>query len=114
MKIEICSYGSIRIDGREYRKDLKIVGGRVRTGWWRQEGHVLKTEDVKDLLEASPQVLVIGTGTQGQMRISQETRKTLDESRIISRIGRTCRAVDIFNRLSSEGKDVAAAFHLTC
>ena len=112
--IEAYSFGSMTIAGKRYGKDLKILRGEVRDNWWRKEGHRVDVGDVEDILEASPDVLVVGMGANGLMRVSDKLKKALTE-RGIQLIGQpSAEAARTFNKLHDEGKDVAGAFHLTC
>ncbi|MCG2675765.1 hypothetical protein L6304_01045, partial [bacterium] len=45
------------IDGKEYTNDLIIYPDHIQSSWWRKEGHRLDTEDIKEILEAKPEVL---------------------------------------------------------
>jgi hypothetical protein len=73
MKIEHYSFGKITVDGQTYTSDLIIYPDRVDASWWRKEGHNLQPEDLKDVLNAKPDVLIIGTGFFGVMRVPKET-----------------------------------------
>ena len=107
-------FGQMKIDGREHRRDLKIIKGRVKANWWRKEDHRLAREDIDDILSAYPDILVVGTGESGNMRVEESLRSALKEQGIEVTAERTGEAVKTFNRLESEGRDVAGAFHLTC
>jgi len=112
--IEAYHFGSITLDGRRYQADIKIVDGRVVSDWWRQQAHVLNVFDVDDILAAPPEILIVGMGQPGMMRVAETLRATLVASGIELTEEPTTKAVQSFNRLCLEGKRVAAAFHLTC
>jgi hypothetical protein len=114
MEIERYSFGKIRIDGRDYDADVIVSNGDVHSPWWRQEGHALSAEDLRTLMREPPDVLVIGTGYFGRMRVSPETLALLRRKGIDARVARTSEAVEAFNRLQRESARVAAALHLTC
>jgi hypothetical protein len=114
MRIRYVRGSHMEIDGTRYRRDLKIVGGEVKGDWWRKEGHRLDPEDMKDVLSANPDVLVVGTGYAENMAVPEATRSALSQRRIRVVARATQDAVEEFNRLASEGRDVAGAFHLTC
>ncbi|MBP8645694.1 MAG: hypothetical protein KBH99_06200 [Syntrophobacteraceae bacterium] len=107
-------FGSILIEGKSYHGDLKILEGRVLPDWWRKEGHRVTPEDITDILSARPEILVVGMGEPGRMRVSDTLRALLAEADIQLVEEPTAKAVEIFNRLYREEKKVAAAFHLTC
>jgi hypothetical protein len=112
--IDEYTEGRMTADGEEHRTDLKIVGQRVTANWWRREGHRLNEEDIKDVMSENPDVLVVSTGYAGNMRIDESLRRSLEGHDIEVVAQNTHEAVKTFNKLVSEGKDVAGAFHLTC
>ncbi len=104
----------ISSDGLSFCKDLKIIGDDVLENWWRNEGHHVDAVDIADILTASPEVLVVGTGYAGFMEVSKSLHFALKDRNIKLIAQKTPRAVEIFNELRSRGKRVAGAFHLTC
>ena len=104
----------IRIEGRTYHSDVKIVDDEVRANWWRKAGHRLDQSDISDILEKQPDVLVVGTGYAGMMQVPEDTRQALESRGILLKAEKTGSAVWVFNRLQKEGRKVAGAFHLTC
>jgi hypothetical protein len=112
--IEAYSFGSLTFAGRRYKEDLKILRGRVFDNWWRQEGHRVDVGDVRDILEAGPEILIVGMGAYGLMKVSGKLEKTLAEKKIQLIAQPSGEAAKTFNRLVDEGRDVAGAFHLTC
>ena len=113
MKIEHYSFGKITIDGKPYTSDVIIYPDKVNSSWWRKEGHNLNVEDLNDVIKAKPQVLVIGTGASGLMKVPKETVSHLESKGIKVYIERTEKAVELFNTLQKD-KTVIAALHLTC
>lgn len=112
--IEEYSNGRIRIDGKDYDEDVKIIDGRVIPGWWRKTGHRIDVEDIEDILAAQPDVLVFGTGYAENVRIAEDVLSRADAEGIRLVAEATPRAVNTFNRLAAEEKSVAGGFHLTC
>lgn len=102
------------VAGQRYTHDLKIIGNSVKDNWWRREGHRLAAEDIKDVLSAAPDFLVVGTGYAGRMRIPKSLRHQLEKKHIQVVSEPTAEAIKTFNRLHTEGKNVFGAFHLTC
>jgi hypothetical protein len=113
MKIEHYSFGSITIDGKTYTSDVIIYPGRVDSSWWRKEGHNLQIVDLTDVIKAKPDILVVGTGSSGAMRVPKDTISHLESKGIEVHVERTDKAVEQFNKLQSD-KIVIAALHLTC
>lgn len=82
--------------------------------WWRKEGHRLQIEDIGDVLEAKPQVLIVGTGQYGSMKIDKEVEDLLRSKGIELRAAETPEACQIHNRLIKSKRIVITALHLTC
>jgi hypothetical protein len=114
MHIDSYQFGQIVIDGTSYNRDCVILGDCVQASWWRKQGHLLAVEDLQPVLAAKPSVLVVGCGTSGMMKISEETRQVLQQQNIELIALKTDEAVETFNELNEKGQDVAAALHLTC
>ncbi len=112
--IENYSFGIMRVQGVDYSDDLKIIKGKVKPGWWRIKGHRVLTDDVRDILEAKPNILVIGKGRWGLLRVDNGLRVELEREGIKLIEENTGRAIKEFNRLLEKGADVAGGFHLSC
>jgi hypothetical protein len=113
MKIDSYSFGRIVINGKTYTSDVIIYPDRVDGSWWRNEGHLLQLADLKEALQAKPEVLVIGTGAFGVMRVPRETVEHIAGQGIEVKVERTSRAAEVYNDLAGT-KAVIAALHLTC
>jgi hypothetical protein len=117
MGITIEEYATgmyMKVEGETHRSDLKIIDEDVKGNWWRKEGHRLDSSDIEDVLAASPETLVIGTGYAGNMQVPEATRSVLSDHGIRTIAQNTRDAVETFNQMKDEGRDVAGAFHLTC
>ncbi len=113
MKIEQYNFGSMRVDGQDYDKDLILTPGGVLPNWWRQEGHKLHMQDLEEIWASNPKILIIGTGKMGIMKVPSKVKKQLEERTGQLFIERTTKAVELYNELV-ETDSVVAAFHLTC
>ena len=111
--IDSYDFGRIVINGKRYNSDLIVFSDKIRDSWWRKEGHRLRVEDLKDVLEAKPEVLVVGTGYSGMMTVPPETRKYVESEGIELIAQNTREACKTFNHLVKSRK-VVAALHLTC
>ena len=112
--IEQNSFGKMVISGTTYTFDLKIISGEVVPMWRRRIGHSVETEDVEDILDAKPEHLIIGKGIGGFMKVDKKLKTQLKRLGIELITELTPKAAKTFNKLFSEGKNVAAGFHLTC
>jgi len=112
--IDSYSFGSMFINGKEYTDDLIVFPDRIKTNWWRKEGHSLAIEDLKEVFEFQPDILIIGQGDSSLMKIPPETKKEIENQGIELIAKETSKAYKIFNEKIKQGKKVVGAFHLTC
>lgn len=112
--IDSYRFGRIIVDGVEYTSDLIILPEGVESGWWREEGHRLTLGDLREALAAEPEVLVVGKGSLGRMRVGEEVERALFKRGIALWVEKTGRACEVYNELVREGKRTVAALHLTC
>jgi len=113
--IEHYSFGRIVIDGKEYNKDIIITTQGVIPNWWRREGHRLSIEDLEGRIDFNLDVLIIGTGYYGVMKVPEEVIEELRKRGIKEVIVKpTKEACKIFNEFLKKGVEVVAALHLTC
>ena len=121
MSIKEYHWGSITIDGKDYTQDVEVRWTGEVLDWWRGESHVVDVEDIKRALAQKPEVIVIGTGESGLVKVTDEAKKEI-EARAIKLIADvTGEAVKTFNIINeeSEGEEgektkVVGLFHLTC
>ena len=73
----------------------------------------LVTDDIRDLLDSSPDVIIAGTGVNGRMKPDENLVNELSNMAIEFIAGPNEKAIRLFNRLVSERR-VGACFHLTC
>ena len=111
--IDSYRFGQIVVDGQAYNKDIIILPERVIPNWWREASHNLSVKDLEPVLEAQPQVLVVGQGSMRQMRISSEVKQALQETGIELITLQSGEAWQRYNELRQRCQ-VAAALHLTC
>ncbi len=111
--IDSYEFGEIIIDGKRYTSDVIIYPDRVKDEWWRKEGHQLSVDDLEDVLDHKPEVIVLGTGNPGMVRILPETEKLIKSKGIMLIAQPTKEACQTYNRICSSRKAVAL-LHLTC
>ena len=112
-RIDGFRFGTVTVDGREYRRDVIIRPDGVRDGWWRREGHSLFPEDLIEALGASPEVLVVGCGASGLMRVPEETASYVRARGVDLLVLPTAQACRRYNELAASKRTVAC-LHLTC
>jgi len=112
-QIQEYRFGRMVVDGEEHTRDLILLPDRVVSGWWRKEGHRLDVDDLRVVFEAGPEVLVVGTGAYGMMKVPEETRRAVEAAGIQLRAARTGEAWRTYQDLRGRHR-TAGAFHLTC
>jgi hypothetical protein len=101
-------------DGRGVGKDICIVAGKV-SPWSERKGHRLAIKMVKPVLNPAVQVLVIGNGVRGALRVPKKTRQAILEAGVEELIiEKTPQACQVYNRLVRQGKAAALLAHGTC
>ncbi len=119
--IESFEWGRFTIHGENHSmegegvgKDICILNGEVRA-WAARNGHTVKPHMLGLVLRADVDVLVIGNGVYGKLKITQAARKVIREDGIEQLIiEETPDACATYNRLVREGKRVAFLAHGTC
>jgi len=112
--IDSYDFGRIVIDGKKYTSDVIIFPNRVMGGWWRKEGHGLHISDLGEVLKEQVEVLIVGTGYSGLMKVPTETKEFMKREGFELIIQPTREACKTYNGLVESGKRVIAALHLTC
>ena len=107
--INSYSFGNITIDDQKFIKDLIIYPDHINSNWRRKTGHLLTEADIAEVLQHKPEIVIIGTGANGLMKVDDKV-KNLGMELIIKK---TADAVTEYNRIYKD-KKVVCALHLTC
>jgi hypothetical protein len=119
--IERFEWGLFQINGEVHSaegmgvgKDICIVGGVVQP-WQERKGHRLKIKMVLPALKPEVEILVIGNGVNGAIRVPEKTRQAVKTAGVVELIiEKTPAACEVYNRLARQGKAVALLAHGTC
>jgi len=106
-------FGEIEIDGKTYHHDVIIYRDRVDDDWRRVEGHLLSLGDVLQIIDKKPEILIIGTGADGVMKVPEDVIRKIEGKGIKVVVKRTADACEEYNLLS-QTQNAVAALHLTC
>ncbi len=112
-EIQAYRFGRIVIDGVVYNRDVIIFPDRVLSNWRRRGGHKLVLEDLVEVLEDGPEVVILGRGVFGRMKVSEDLRESITERGIELVVLRTEGASKAYNEMR-ERQRVVAALHLSC
>ncbi len=119
--IEHFEWGRYQINGETHAmegegagKDICILNGEV-SEWSARKGHSLKPHMVSCVLNAGVDILVIGAGVYGKVKVGRKTQRAIKDAGISTLlIEKTPDACARYNRLVREGKRVALLAHGTC
>ena len=75
--IDSYSFGNITIDNQKFTKDLIIFPDHINSNWRRKTGHLLLEDDIAEILDYKPEVLIIGTGANGLMKVDDKVKDKL-------------------------------------
>ena len=114
MQISDYEFGRIAVADKTYTSDVIVAPEQIIDSWWRKQGHILQIEDLDDIVNAKPDMLIIGTGYYGRMQVPDATKRYLEEQGINVLQAKTRDAVTEFNQLQKEYARIVAALHLTC
>lgn len=114
-------FGMVKFGNEKYQHDIVVyVNGKIekrdKNPSRRKYGtsHVLCAEEIQDLLDEEPEVLVVGSGQSGILRVGEDARKLLSVKNVELVDLPTQKAIVKFNNLKDMGRKVAAVIHVTC
>ena len=117
-KINSYNFGFIVVDGKQHTHDVLILpDGTVKErepGKGRLGSHNIRVSEIENLGDSQPDAIVVGTGASGLAKLSSEAQVYLQQVNSNLIILPSSQAVQSFNRLTEEGKRVAALIHITC
>jgi hypothetical protein len=118
MQIEGTRFGDITIDGKTYDHDVVIrLGGdvvkRKKKLSKRLYGtsHVVSKDEAKSVFEKGCDLLLLGSGQEGNMHLSSEATAYLAQNECEIVIQPTPQALRVFNE--ARGRKIGL-FHVTC
>jgi hypothetical protein len=112
VNVEYSKFGEITINGQVYYSDMTVYwNGKLN---YRSKEHVVEFGEFMKILKAEPEIVVIGKGHEGVLKISEEVLRWARSKKVDLYFDRTAKAVDIFNAFANQGKKVIGIFHVTC
>jgi len=117
--INSTKFGNIVIDNKKYNqvliiKDLIIERDYKKLKELFNTSHKIGDWEVKELLKQNPEIIIIGTGQNGAMKVEQALIDKIQEKgiKVITEI--TSQAIETYNEYVKENKRVNALIHTTC
>jgi hypothetical protein len=112
--INSTEFGSITIDGRTYYNDVIVFwDGEIKEARTFIR-HLFGNNEFQELMRKGPEVIVVGTGDSGFLKVSDEVRKLCKQKNVelVEMISK--RAIEKFNENLKRGKKVIGFIHTTC
>lgn len=114
MTINDYQFGEIIANGKKYQ-EADIIIFPDRASLWRcADHHHPILADFQNVLAAKPDILIIGTGFWGVMRIAEKIQEILEKKIPKLIIGDTRKMSRLYNKLATKNKNIIACLHLTC
>jgi hypothetical protein len=118
MQIDRSEFGSIAIDGKIYDHDITIdLSGHVRKRHKKLSkelygtSHIVSEAEARDIFEKGSDLLIIGSGQGGNVRLSPEAEAYLARKDCKVLLQPTQEAIKSYNR--AHGHKIAL-MHVTC
>jgi hypothetical protein len=111
-KIDEIAFARLVSAGKVYRNTCLVFEKEIDAKWWRKDGMAFSPGDFDSVIARKPQIVVLGTGLMNKVSVLDETLKRLAAAGIETITLDTKTAVDKYNELLKQGKNVVGAFHL--
>lgn len=117
-KIDSYKFGAIIVNGKKYKRDVFLFpDGALRErkrGFWRLGNHSINKEEIGELIEVSPDIVIIGTGAMSRAKLAPEAESAIKEAKAELIVLPSKEATEKWNEQVGLGKRVAALIHITC
>ena len=112
--ISSTKFGSIMVGNKKYDNDVFVsYKDTVKEGETNSR-HLISKKELDLLLVDKPDVIVLGTGQEGCMKISPDSSELAKNRRIEIVESKTPDAIKKFNQLYASGRKVVGYMHVTC
>lgn len=112
------SWGHMQVEDLGEGKDFKLYPGGGSEWDWTETGTQhdpgIQPADVEEIIENGAKVVVLSRGKQLRMQTSPETLDLLEKKAVVVHVLETDEAVNLYNKLATEGEEVGGLFHSTC
>lgn len=112
VKFDNAYFGSVIIDGKKYEYDVVVSwDGEILE---RAKAHTFSKAELLDILQKEPEVIVVGTGQSGLVKIDKdaEIEAKIQGVELVAKT--TQQAIEEFNKLVKIKKKAVAVIHVTC
>ena len=112
VSVDYVKFGEVMVDGKVYYSDMVIWSDGEKE--FIEKTHMIGMEAFSRLLRKKPDMVVIGTGEYGRVRISDDVVQKAKRRGIKLFVETSPKAADIFNGLAATGKNAVFFVHTTC
>ncbi|MEM5804335.1 MAG: MTH938/NDUFAF3 family protein [Candidatus Aenigmatarchaeota archaeon] len=110
-KIDSTYFGSVVVDGRKFDTDMVVCwDGELKE---RQKSHVFDRRELDDLMMKDPDVIIVGTGQSGLVKVDPSAEVAAKVSGIELVVAKSPVAIAEFNKVARKRKAIAV-IHVTC
>ncbi len=117
-KIDSAEFGSLTIEGEAIEHDVLIrLSGKVKKRKKKLSkaiygtSHTISRDEAKHIFEKGAERLIIGTGHEDNVRLSDEAADYLKKKKVRVSLAATPQAIKRWNRATGA---VIGLFHVTC
>ena len=111
--IDNYKFGEFVVDGKTFKSNIELINDKVQQHRYL-ENHELSLDDFTSLINAKPEIIIIGTGAYGVVKPPKEIIEFIEKQGIKVIAEKTGNACKTYNELIKQGKKVAALMHNTC
>jgi hypothetical protein len=109
--IDKFEFGEMEIAGQTYKNDVVILPDGKVFDLKSTNEHQVSAGELKEIIKAKPEVLIIGSGTIGKLELEPEGLEELRQSGVEVMVYKTIKAVESYKAMRGQRK-LAAIFHL--
>ena len=112
--INSTKFGSITVNGKTYYDDVIVTWDDEVKEIHLNIRHLFGLPEFNQIASKKPDVLIIGTGDSGLLRVSEDIKRLCKERGIELTEMTSKGAIEKFNEIFNQGKKVVAFIHVTC
>ena len=118
VKLDELNFGSIVVESRKYRRDILIFADgmikKQKGGFLMFGSHEVKKQELKELSQGQPEIIIVGTRANGAARVAPEVGNWAKGKNLNLLAQPSYDAVARVNELVEQKNKVAALIHITC
>jgi hypothetical protein len=114
-------FGMVKFADKTYNYDIMVhqdgtVNRRDKNISKKKKGssHIIAAEEVKIITDENPEILVVGSGQSGRLKVEDDARDLLSSKDIELIILPTKQAIIKYNELKNQNRRITGIIHVTC